>query len=60
MSIDPWSEPCDVALWVRAAERIDVPAGGIVPGPLALYPVPEPTAGLHEMWPGVGRPGGTR
>jgi hypothetical protein len=56
MSIDHWSEPYDDALWVRAAERIDVPAGGTVPGPLDVEPLPEPTTGpddgLAEGWSG--------
>jgi len=32
--IDRWSQRYDVPLWIRAVERIDVPADGIVPGPL--------------------------
>ena len=34
---------CDVALWVRAVERIDVPADPIVPGPLDADQLPSPT-----------------
>lgn len=56
MSIDLWSELYDEALWIRAAERIDVPAGGTVPGPLDIEPLPEPTTGpddnLAEGWSG--------
>ncbi len=33
-----------MALWFRAAERIDVPAGGVVPGPADIDPLPEQTA----------------
>jgi hypothetical protein len=40
ISEDRWSEAFDVALWFRAAERIDVPAGGIVPGPAEIDPPP--------------------
>jgi hypothetical protein len=36
----------DLALWIRAAERIPVQAGGLVPGPLDLDPAPVPSA-LH-------------
>lgn len=50
MVVDQWSEPYDIALWFRAAERIDVPAGGTVPGPLNLVPLPEPTTGVdHDL-----------
>jgi hypothetical protein len=41
ISEDRWSEAFDVALWFRAAERIDVPAGGIVPGPAEIDPLPD-------------------
>lgn len=33
-----------MALWFRAAERIDVPAGGIVPGPAEIDPPPTQSA----------------
>ncbi|BCB92117.1 hypothetical protein [Phytohabitans suffuscus] len=43
-------------LWIRAAEGIDVPAGGVVPGPLDIAPLPAPTlpsaAPLAEGWLG--------
>jgi hypothetical protein len=42
--IDRWSQQFDWALWLRAAERVDVPAGGVVPGPLIIEPLPEPSA----------------
>lgn len=32
------------ALWIRAAERIDVPVAGVVTGPLDIEEVPEPSA----------------
>lgn len=32
--VDRWDEPADRALWLRAVEHVDVPAGGLVPGPL--------------------------
>lgn len=34
MRIDRWDTFADHALWLRAAERLAVPAGGVVPGPL--------------------------
>jgi hypothetical protein len=56
ISEDWWPEAFDVALWFRAAERIDVPAGGIVPGPAVIDPLPARTAahadeaGLAAGW----------
>ncbi|MEU4331957.1 hypothetical protein [Nonomuraea dietziae] len=41
ISIDRWSWPCDLALWFRAAERIQVGAEGVVPGPLDVEPLPD-------------------
>jgi hypothetical protein len=56
MSVEPCSEAYDDPLWFRAAEHLDVPAGGIVPGPLDIEPVPAPTtgpdAGLAAEWQG--------
>jgi hypothetical protein len=43
-----WTQHFELALWVRAVERIDVPAGGIVPGPLVVDPVPQPSPGLDR------------
>lgn len=50
MGAPPWSirvedsaDAPDIALWLRAAERIDAPAGGLVPGPLIIDPLPEST-----------------
>ena len=40
ISEDRWPEAFDVALWFRAAERIDVPAGGVVPGPAEIDALP--------------------
>ena len=56
--LDRWSQAHDVALWFRAAERIDAPAGGEVPGPLDVSPVPtrsatvdaDLAAGWHAWW----------
>jgi hypothetical protein len=47
--VDEWIWPCEMVLWLRAAEAIDVPAGGLVPGPLDTGPLhapmpPSPTA----------------
>jgi hypothetical protein len=56
ISEDRWSEAFDVALWLRAAERIDVPAGGIVPGPAVIDALPDRSAapadetGLAAGW----------
>jgi hypothetical protein len=51
--LDRWAEPYDLPLWVRAAERI-VAAGPLVPGPLEINPLPEPTPGpaaeMAEGW----------
>ena len=44
MKIDRWAELLDMALWFRAAERIDVPAAGVVPGPLDAELSADPTA----------------
>jgi hypothetical protein len=44
IAVDRWNQEYDWALWLRAAERIDAPAGGAVPGPLDLDPLPAPTA----------------
>lgn len=40
---DRWPEAFDVALWFRAAERIDVASGGVVPGPTDIELLPDPT-----------------
>ncbi|MBB4927017.1 hypothetical protein [Kitasatospora kifunensis] len=45
----------ELPLWVRAAERIPVPAGGLVPGPLGIDPLPAPSVpgageALAEGW----------
>jgi hypothetical protein len=52
---DRWIQHFEWALWVRAAERIDAQAGGIVPGPLLIDPLPEPSplldgAVLADQW----------
>lgn len=62
LRIDRWDLAADHALWLRAAERIDVPAGGIVPGPLAdetpapARPLSDPAAaatGWRAWWSAV-------
>ena len=45
ISTDRWNQAFDWALWIRAAERIDARAGGVVPGPLDIEPLPEPSTG---------------
>lgn len=47
MRLDRWDVSTDHALWLRAAERIDVPAGGVVPGPLDDDP-PAPARPLAD------------
>jgi hypothetical protein len=39
----------DWALWIRAAERIDVPAGGPVPGPLDIDTPPDPSVEVDGL-----------
>ena len=56
ISEDRWPEAFDVALWFRAAERIDVASEGVVPGPPDVEPLPDPrtdpadAAGLAAGW----------
>jgi hypothetical protein len=56
ISEDRWPEAFDVALWFRAAECIEVPAGGIVPGPAEIDALPDRAAardgeaGLAAGW----------
>jgi hypothetical protein len=54
ISIEEWAQQLEVALWVRAVERIPVEAGGEVPGPLDVDPVPTPSVAsgepLREDW----------
>ena len=63
ISTDRGNQAYDWALWIRAAERIHVPAGGLVPGPLAIDPLPEPSTtpgtnlaeGWRDWWEGLAR-----
>ena len=63
ISTDRGNQAYDWALWVRAAERIHVPAAGLVPGPLAIEPLPEPSTrpgvdlaeGWRHWWEGLAR-----
>jgi hypothetical protein len=41
ISIDRWDQQLEWALWFRAAERIEVPADGLVTGPPDVVPLPE-------------------
>lgn len=54
ISVSEWDFHLEWALWVRAAERIEVPVGGVVTGPLDIDPLPEPSvpsgAPLAEGW----------
>ncbi len=45
---DRWIQHFDLALWIRAAERIDAPAGGLVPGPLVIDALPTQSTGLSR------------
>lgn len=46
--MDRWNQSLDWALWFRAAERIDVPAEGVVPGPLDIETLPDPSADARD------------
>ncbi|HUQ59375.1 hypothetical protein [Lentzea sp.] len=54
ISVDQWNPQLEWALWFRAAERIEVPAGGMVTGPPDVDPLPERSAAsadeLVEGW----------
>jgi hypothetical protein len=58
IAIDEWNSSLELALWIRAAERIYVPPGGVVPGPLDLDLLPAATVtdrsalieGWHTWW----------
>jgi hypothetical protein len=54
ISVSEWDFPLEWALWVRAAERIEVPVGGVVTGPPDVDPLPAPSvpsgAPLAEGW----------
>ena len=45
IQVNPWPESFDLALWFRAAERIEVAAGGEVTGPPEVEPRPDPSTG---------------
>ncbi|MFE9428153.1 hypothetical protein ACFYNO_34945 [Kitasatospora sp. NPDC006697] len=50
-----WGDLLHYPLWLRAVERIDVPAGGLVPGPLDIADLPGPSAAeadpaLGDQW----------
>ena len=47
--INEWDQQLEWPLWLRAAERIPVPAGGEVPGPLDIHPLPEPASASGEV-----------
>jgi hypothetical protein len=48
ISEDRWSEAFDLALWFRAAERIVVLAGGVIPGPAEIDPLPDRSTALAD------------
>jgi hypothetical protein len=41
ISVDPWNQQLEWALWFRAAERVQVQADGLVTGPPDVDPLPE-------------------
>jgi hypothetical protein len=48
ISVDQWDQQLEWALWFRAAERIEVPAGAVVTGPPEVDPLPEPSLASGE------------
>ncbi|HEX4702242.1 MAG TPA: hypothetical protein VH352_08965 [Pseudonocardiaceae bacterium] len=54
ISVDQWDQHLDWALWIRAAERIEVPADEVVTGPPDVDPLPQPSLDsgddLAEGW----------
>lgn len=36
ISVDRWSQRCDIALWIRELAGIKTPADGLIPGPMHL------------------------
>jgi len=48
ISEDRWPESFDWALWFRAAERIDVGPGGVVPGAADVEPLPDSSTDLSD------------
>lgn len=48
IQVNPWPELFDVALWFRAAERIEVAQGGEVPGPAEIEPWPARSTGPSD------------
>jgi len=48
ISEDRWPESFDWARWFRAAERIGVGEGGVVPGAADVEPLPDPSRDLSD------------
>lgn len=48
LTVDQRPQRLYIPLWFRAAERIDIPAGGNVPGPLILQPLPTATSDVRD------------
>ncbi|MEO3922931.1 hypothetical protein ABGB07_03475 [Micromonosporaceae bacterium B7E4] len=46
IGIRRWDHLVDCALWIRASERVEVPAHRLVPGPLDLDELPAPASPL--------------
>jgi hypothetical protein len=49
ISEDRWPEAFDVALWFRAAERIEVASEGVVPGEPDVEPRPDPSTDPSDV-----------
>lgn len=48
IGVNEWEQQLEWALWIRAAERIHVQAGGVVTGPPDVDPLPEPSQSSGE------------
>ena len=48
ISADRWPVSFDWALWFRACERINVESEGVVPGPVDIDPLPDPSTDRSE------------
>lgn len=58
ISVREWDGQFDTALWIRAAERIEVPAAGVVTMPLDLEELPlRAVPPEHHRAAGGGGPG---
>jgi len=49
MSLDSASAMMDCALWIRAAERLQIPPDPLVPGPLDIDRPPSPISTVPAL-----------